>query len=314
MNDVYRFIKKSDSNTHIRKLERQIEEQLATIEKLRSCKTKGRVPAKGKRLKKGSLRVICGDSHGYFQNSSAVGAFLSDLEALQPLEVVHLGDVLDCGGFLSTHSVLGVVPELAVTYEQDTLSANDLLDRIQKAAPSAKITLIEGNHESRVAKWINRQVLINQSDSNYLLRMFGPAAVLNLEKRGIPFIRRDQYYDGLSTSGTIRLGPHCVAQHGESVSGPHAAFRLLNRLGTSVFFGHSHRLITVYGENINEHLVGVNCGCLCDLRPMYGLTRVTDWTHGYAVQYNSDDGFLTFCVPIVNGSSFLKPLLQAVTG
>lgn len=294
----------------VKQLEKLVAEQAATIERLR--RTAG-VKAPKTKLRKGQksyVRVLFGDVHGEHLDKPAVAAFLSDLEVLKPTSVVCIGDLLDCGGFLSQHKTLGVVAELDVTYEQDVAAGNMVLDEVQKRAPKASFDLIEGNHENRINRWICDQVLGSARNAEYLRRLVGTSAVLSLDKRGIRYVERHKYYDGLSISGTIKLEPHGVAQHGEAFCGKYAGYRHMERLGESVFFGHSHRLKSVYAEKLDGPIVAVNTGCLCQRRPLYGLTKTTDWMHGYVMQVCSSDGFLAIPIPIIDGVSYLQPLTK----
>ena len=311
MSKIDKFIDDRKPQNQIKRLEALIAEQAATIERMRAVGRKA-VPKASSRLKgkKSFIRLLYGDVHGEHLDQAALGAFLKDVEVLEPREVVCIGDLIDCGGFLSQHKTLGVVAELDVTYEQDVEAGNMVLDEVQKRAPGAKSTYIEGNHEHRINRWICDQVLGNGRNAEYLMKLLGVETVLNLEKRGVRFIKRIGYYDGLSISGTIKLEPHAVAQHGEAFCGKYAAFRHIERLAESVFFGHSHRLSANYAEKLDGPVVAVNTGCLCQLRPLYGLTKTTDWMHGYAVQVCSNDGFLAFTVPIINGVSYLDPLAK----
>lgn len=295
----------------IKDLEKLVDRQARQIERLRKPKV---TPIKGgKRVRgKPQIQVICGDSHGAYHDPAAVSAFLADLALLKPAEIIHVGDAIDCAGFLSSHGVMGVVPELDYTFEQDVLHANDLLDRMHKAVPTAKITLLEGNHERRITREIYKFVIRNQKDAAYLLRMFGPEAVLSCESRGVRYIKRDQYYDGLSVSGTIRLPPHGVVQHGEAFAGATAGRRHMQRLGCSVFFGHNHRLGVDYAEKLESTIAAFNTGCLCQVRPLYGMTKTTDWTLGYVLRISTNDGFLAFPIPIIAGRSYLTCLASMI--
>jgi len=308
---VKKLLQESDPKKKIKELESLVESQARTIDSMRRVSVSLPTGTKRKRKKDAFVRVIFGDVHGEHMDKPAVAAFLNDVEMLRPAEVCCIGDLIDCGGFLSQHKTLGVVAELEVTYEQDVGAANFVLDEIQRRVPGVKLTLIEGNHENRINRWICDQVLGNAKNAEYLKRLFGPAAVLNLESRGVRFIERHLYYDGLSISGTCRIEPYAVAQHGEAFSGKYAAFRQLGKLGKSVFFGHSHRLTAAYGENLDGHIVSVNTGCLCELRPLYGLTKITDWTQGYVVQVIlPSEGFIAIPVPVVQGVSYMQPLMR----
>src|SRR5688572_15231948 len=130
-------LKNLTPSNRIKELETLVEKQGLMIECLRS--TKVSLPV-GKRRKEGDafLRVVCGDTHGAYQDSAACAAFFRDLEILNPAEFIHGGDILDCGGFLAQHHVIGVVPECEVTFEQDVLCANNFFDKVEKFAPGAE--------------------------------------------------------------------------------------------------------------------------------------------------------------------------------
>jgi hypothetical protein len=102
------------------------------------------------RKKEDWVRVIISDTHGSKVDPSAFAAVLADIKRLDPDEIIHLGDSIDCGGFLAEHHTLGFVAETEYTYEDDVIAANSHFDELQKAAPKALLHLLEGNHERRV--------------------------------------------------------------------------------------------------------------------------------------------------------------------
>jgi hypothetical protein len=93
------------------------------------------------------VRVIANDVHGQMMDRPAVEAFLRDLKAWDADEIVLNGDVIECGGFLAQHHVLGYVAQTAYSFQEDIAAANWFLDEVQKAAPRAHIHFIEGNHD-----------------------------------------------------------------------------------------------------------------------------------------------------------------------
>lgn len=305
--DLIKTSQPKDLAAENRRLLKRIDELCDVVHRLRKPRVKLR--AKKGRGKSGcNTRVFCGDSHGAYVDKKTVAAFLADLDHLKPDSLVHVGDALDCGGFMNQHHVIGTIAESEITFEDDCHAANELLDQLQARVPD--ITLIEGNHEHRITRWCLKQTLAHHKDAKFLLSMFGPAAVLHTEARGIRFIDRHKYYDELSISGTIKYKPGGVAQHGEAVTGKNATFRQLDRLGKSVHFGNTHRLMAVYQETLDGTVGGFNTGCLCQIRPLYGLTKTTDWTNGYVLQVHDKTGFLSIPVPILNGVSYLRPLLK----
>jgi predicted phosphodiesterase len=187
------------------------------------------------------IRVVIPDSHGNHIDIPARDAFLADLKALDPPEIVMLGDHLDCAGTFSTHQ-RSYTNEMAESYEDDVRTANRFLDCIQRRAPRARIYYIEGNHEAHVERWAAR-TFFNQKDAVGLLDAYGPTKVLHLKKRGIRYYQRAEMHMGLSVPGTIRLGK-CYFTHGMSHS-KHAAATHLARVGDNIVFGHVHRIQSV---------------------------------------------------------------------
>jgi predicted phosphodiesterase len=309
------LIDDSDPDKKIKALEGIIKQQTKVIENLR--KPKITLPIGGVKKRgpgnKSFLRVVYGDSHGAYQDAKAVGAFIRDLEILRPSEVVHVGDALEASSFLAPHHVLGVVAQGGYTFTDDACAANDLFDRVHNASPRASSTFIEGNHDARIQKQIMTWAVQKQVDAQYLLNLMGPAVVLNLAKRKIRHIERDKFYDGLSVTGTIRLEPFALACHGEAFCGENAAQKHLASLGKSVFFGHTHKLIAHYAERLDGSIVGINTGCLAQKRPLWQATKCVNWTHGYVVELvDPDHGFLAVPVPIIDGTSYLEPLIKTL--
>jgi hypothetical protein len=301
--------KKVSPDHRIRELEQLVERQQEHIERLRKAKfTLPTAKQSGKRNKSTPfLSVFVPDTHGAHIDKHAFRAFLDDLDILRPARVIHLGDAIDCGGFLAMHHTLGFVPQTEYTFEDDAASANGQWDEIQKRAPDAACDYIEGNHELRIERWVIDKTIRNPRDAAYLRRMFSPEIVLHLEERGIRYIRRSECYDGLKVPGTIDL-KGCLARHGTAV-GKYAAHRTVEQFGTNVTFGHTHRMAMASKESSHGISYGWSFGCLCRLQPLYYDTNPTDWAHGYGVQVVKPGiGFITLQVPIIDGKSFLEPL------
>lgn len=257
------------------------------------------------------IRVIIPDSHGSHIDQAAERALVMDIKALQPDEIVGLGDHLDCGGTFSTHQ-RNYTNELVESYEEDVLCANGTWDRVQGAAPNADIEYLEGNHEQHVERWASRN-FTNRRDADMMLARVGPEAVLMLKQRGIRYYRRSEFYDGLSVPGAIKRGK-CHFIHGISHS-QHAAAKTLGRFGANVVFGHIHRSQSVIERTVSSDGHGAWCpGTLAKLQPLYRHTAPTDWSHGYAVQFvNVSTGrFMHFQVPIHDGVSLLVDTVDAI--
>lgn len=250
-----------------------------------------------------TVRVCIPDTHGAKIDKAALAALLTDLKALDPHEIILLGDHVDCGGFLAQHHVMGYVAETAYSYEDDIAHANAFLDAIQKAAPRARIEYLEGNHERRVETWAVTQTLRHSRDSEGLRKLYAPEYRLNLAARGITYFRESEFYDGLPVPGVIKRGK-CFFMHGMSTS-KSAVSATLAKIGGNVVFAHTHRAQSEVVRLVGAGVIGGwNPGCLCELQPLWQHTNPTDWTHGYGVQLVSASGaFLHLNIPILDGKT-----------
>lgn len=259
---------------------------------------------------KSLTRVIIPDSHGNHIELAARDAFLRDLRTLDADEIVWLGDHLDAGGTFSTHQ-RSYTNEMTESYEDDYTAANEFLDLVARAAPRAKQHYIEGNHEQHVERWASREFQ-SRKDAEKMLEHFGPQAVLDLKRRGVPYYKRSEHYMGLSIPGTIKLGK-CFFTHGIAHSKNAAAVHVA-RFGANVVFGHIHRSQGVVERSVTSSGQGAWCpGTLAKLQPLYRHTAPTDWSHGYGVHFVAPSGkFLPLNIPILDGESMLLDFVDRV--
>lgn len=305
----------ADDKARIKQLEKLLAEQSAHIDRMRETRFKLSIGKRRGSSNKGGdfCRVIVPDTHGCFVDLPAITAFLNDIEEIQPAEIICLGDHLDCGGFLAQHQTLGYVAEAEYTFESDCAAANQLFDEIQKRVPGARLDVLEGNHERRIEKWIVTQTLRNQKDAAFLRAMFAPEIVLHMKQRGISYYNQGVFYDGLRLPATIKRGP-CHYTHGE-YCGQHAASQHLRKYGGCVVYAHTHRADSCIIRTVSSGEIGAwNPGCLCSLQRLWNHTNLTDWSHGYGLEFvRADQGFLHVNVPILDGVSHLSPLLRQIS-
>jgi predicted phosphodiesterase len=267
------------------------------------------IVGKAKAKPKGAFaRVVIPDTHGCYLDKVAAKAFLEDLKNINPDEIVMLGDHLDCGGFLAMHHTMCYVAETAYTFADDVAAANEFLDRVQEAAPNATIHMLQGNHERRIEKWIVTEVVRNKEDAEFLHNLFSAEKVLHIEERGINYYVENEFHHGLRVRGAIKLGDCCFT-HGISTA-KHAASVTVSKFGHCIVYGHTHRIDSHTIRNVSSGVLSAWCpGCLCEIQPYYGYTNLSDWAHGYGIQFVQKDGkFLHINVPIIEGLSYLPEI------
>lgn len=301
--------KRERAERELRVVERVVDQQSAIL--ARRASQLFRSP-RARSVKGGHFHRVCiPDTHGAHIDQRAAAAFLADLEYLAPREVVWLGDHLDCGGFLAAHHTIGFVPETAVEWPDDIDAGNQFIDAVQKRTPQAVHIYLCGNHEHRIERWCCKQALTKTRTSQYFLDKHGAKAVLNLDARGIRYVSRGELADDGRVRGAIKLG-HCWFVHDVSTA-RNAAQVAVNKWGTNICFGDTHRIDMHVGRKAERDIIGATNGCLSIHQPYWQETNVTDWSHGYGVQIVTNNGeFLHIIVPILEGRSLLRPLLGAV--
>lgn len=272
-----------------------------------------RKPQRRTKAAKHILRVVVPDSHGEHIDTVARDVFVRDLAELDPDEILMLGDHLDCGGTFSAHQRT-YTNEMTESYSNDVAACNVFLDMIQEAAPRARIHYLEGNHEQHCERWSARN-FERRADAQMMVDRMGPAAVLELKRRGITYYRASEFHCGLTVRGMIKLGK-LYATHGFE-HGKHATVGHMEKVNAPVVHGHTHQAITVYSRNVtSESIGGFGVGCLAKLQPLYRHTAPTKWTHGYGLQLASESSgrFAHVHVPIIGDSSLLPELTGALRG
>lgn len=299
------------SKQRVRELQSLVASQQRRIEEL--TKSKFKLPtAKIAKGSKGSfIRLVVPDTHGAHADDQAMAALFGDLTIIGSYirQAVWLGDHLDCGGFLAQHHTLGYVADAEYTFVNDVVAANLHLDRVQELCPKAEHYYLEGNHERRIERFCITQALRNASDASYLRKLFSVSAVLNLDKRGIRLYEQGKFYEGCRVPSTLKLG-HCFFTHGVR-AGVYAARMTLKDFGGCVVFGHVHKMQSHSTRTVKDGEIAAWCpGCLCRLQPLWNHTQITDWSHGYAIQFVQESGdFLHLNIPIIDGVSYLTPML-----
>jgi predicted phosphodiesterase len=293
----------------LRAAEQIIEQQQERIDKLAVSKFSIPTQRQNRTSKGCYVRLIIPDTHGSAIDPNAAAAMFSDCERLKPREIIHLGDAIDCGGFLAQHHVWGYVAESEYTFESDVAAANVFFDRLQAIAPKAVIHYLEGNHDRRIETWCVTQSLRNQIDAGYLKKMFGVRIQLHIEKRGIHHWEQGKRYMDCRIPATIRLG-NCFFTHGTK-HGKNAASAMLGRFAGNVVFGHVHKLLSASDRTVKDGEIGAWCpGSLCFEQPLWRHSDPTDWCQGYGLQLVRPNGdFLHINVPIIGGKSYLVDLL-----
>jgi UDP-2,3-diacylglucosamine pyrophosphatase LpxH len=192
----------------------------------------------------------------------------------QPDEIILNGDFLE----LSSCSQHGGAPDIT-NLEADFEAGRQAIEELRDAAPAAKITYLEGNHETRLVRFI-----LAKAPS-----LFGALTIplgLHLDKYGVEYVgEREQPI----SRGTIDI------LHGHQVGGgrlailpKHHAAKIVDVYGHSgrtVVIGHSHREGVHSKPGTNGNQRGVALGALRTMNPEWMHGHLGGWVHQFGIGY-----------------------------
>jgi hypothetical protein len=236
------------------------------------------------------------DLHAPYHCPEAFGCFLAVCRGWRPDTCVSLGDLADFAE-VSAHAKN---PKRRIPFKQEAEGVNAALDQLDAALKAGGCTdkrWLEGNHETRLARYV-------ASHSPELDGIVDWRDLLNADKRRwivTPY------------KESLQLG-HLRLTHDVGRAGVNAARQTLADVGESVAFGHTHRIqVTYQGTVGGRKLVGATLGWLgdpeaIDYRHKDQVRR--DSIHGFGAVYMKHDGtFWLNAVPIINGECVLDGVL-----
>lgn len=211
-------------------------------------------------------------------------------------EWIQLGDFMDfdCISKFNEEAFRNVENKrLADDYNE----ANDILDRhqtiIRANNPKAKFTLLEGNHEYRTERLIDKYPVLE-----------GLVEVehwLNLKKRKIEYVRCYKKGD------IYKLG-NANFHHGLYTNKYHSA-KMVDNFGVNIYYGHTHDVQSspkiIRGKN--KTLEGMSLGCLCKYDQSYIKNNPTNWSQAFGVMHVLPNGFYNLFVVKIFNHAFVSP-------
>lgn len=198
-------------------------------------------------------------------DEAAINIALKLISEICPDQVVMLGDNLDFAEFGKYLTAPTFKQLTQATIDRATL----LCAQVRTAAPKAEITWIAGNHEARLAKYIQT----NAEAAFGLTRgKLGDELRDNWPVLSVPNLcRMDDfgisYLPGYPES-FLALNENLIIRHGDKVtSNGSTTTKYLNDAHKSVIYGHIHRVETAYRTRISEAgprtIMAASPGCLC---------------------------------------------------
>ncbi len=214
--------------------------------------------------------LVLSDTHIPYHDPAAVQVALQAIVKMKPAAIHLLGDIVD---FYAVSNHLQD-PELRCSLNDEKEQTKLFLREVRKRAPKIPIIYHEGNHETRLGRY-----LIRGGGELHSLDETKVPYLLKLDDLEITWRPEGQWYN---------VGGGMSLHHGvllRSYAG-YTAKGLIDRMGQSCGCGHTHRLATVHRRLGKKIVTAFENGCLCllDPSPSNAFTKgLMDWQQGFSV-------------------------------
>ncbi len=211
-------------------------------------------------------------------------------------EYLNFGDFMDFD-CISSHNKNNLRQVEGKDLFGDYIIGNDILDRhqaiVRKNNKNASFTMLEGNHDYRVERYIEEFPQLRGS--------IEVEKGLELKERGFTWVR-------CYAKGEVYKVGKAYFHHGLYCSGMHAK-KMVENFGVNIFYGHTHDVMqyskVLWGKD--RTIVGQSLGCLCDYEQSYIGSNPTNWQQAFAVFYFRPDGNFSYYVPRIINHEFVAP-------
>ncbi len=230
--------------------------------------------------------LIIPDCHHPFCDIRAYDLMLSVAKDIPELrEVVILGDFADFYG-INAH---GKDPSIRAELHEERRIVCKKLYQLKKMFPDARKVYIEGNHEYRLARYIQNKApeLFGITDTKDLL------ALDLYEFEFVPYGPYQKYNV---------LGTDLIARHEPLGGGLHCAHGTITKASCSVIFGHTHRIQESQIVSIDGNTYrGISSGWLGDKEHsvMNYVKNHHQWSLGFTVINKIDDIWIHNLIHII---------------
>lgn len=217
--------------------------------------------------------LVLSDCHFPFHDRKTIELAVDEARRRAAVGVLLNGDVLDCAE-VSEHERDPDSLDLADEVE----IGRQFLAWLRSRLPAARLVYKEGNHDSRVPRYVLRH-----APALFQLAGVGLPAWLKLADHGVEWV---------GDKRVIELGKLNVI-HGheyKGAGGVSPARWLYLKARSVVLCGHFHRTSDHHARNIrDEHEAAWSVGCSCFLKPAW--LPLNDWNHGFAFVTVEPDGW-----------------------
>jgi predicted phosphodiesterase len=167
-----------------------------------------------------------------FHDEKAIDVALQIVREVKPSRVILLGDFLDLPQFGRFEQT----PQYAMTANAAIEYGHNLLRTIREIVPKATIVLLEGNHERRLEKQVqaNLMAAFGIKRAGEKLPALSVPYLLALDDLGVEYV-------GAYPAGRYFINPNLMCVHGEIVRKGATSKAVTEHEGVSTIHGHTHR-------------------------------------------------------------------------
>ena len=218
----------------------------------------------------GDKVFILSDIHIPYHDEKALAIAIEYMRDNTPDHIVLNGDIADF------YSVSSYEKQMKgrLTFEEEVEAVVSFFTKLRDLFPDAKMSFLEGNHETRLRKYLQR----NAPE----LEM----GILSLPKL---FKLEEMQIDYYPPNRPLQLGKLLIT-HGElcrKAAGSTARGHR-DKYNSSIAIGHIHRGSVAYQRTRTGQDIMIENGCLCKMDVDYG--NFFDWLHGFTeILFDGDD-------------------------
>lgn len=227
--------------------------------------------------------VIIPDVHAPYEDYRALQGIYKFIKDYKPDKVIQLGDMVDFYALSKFDKDPGRI--LSLQGEIDV--ARYHLKELRKAYPKGSITMLEGNHEMRLMKYLRANPEVSSLKS-----INSVPALLGLKDFDVAYKKNEEINGFLFKHGHLVRGNSAYTAKGE-----------MDNEGTSGASGHTHRLGAHYHTDRSGQHAWFEMGHLCEEKAAeYMEGKVPNWQKGFGVfEYNKGQKiWQVHQIPIIN--------------
>jgi predicted phosphodiesterase len=239
---------------------------------------------------KPTAHLVLPDMHGKYVDIDAFKNVMNYAEGKEWDSVVQLGDLCDFDAVSHWNKTkLRNMEGKRVATEYNFV--NKLLDSLANSTQGAPITVIQGNHDY----WIERYL----EENPQLIGLLEMEECLRFKERGINFVK---FWE----NGKQHKIGHAHFIHGTYVTKYHAR-RHAEAYGTNIFYGHTHDIQSYSYERQGDNAtyVGQSLGTISRYDMEYTRGKPNKWQQAFAVFYVMPDGFFWYNVVRIFNAGFV---------